>query len=105
MTIAHVTNMDMVSFDPETLHQATSNTISMIKGTVSNVIDHVYPFLHWIHQLIVGIVTMLIIIAFVFVIIKGIHYVRHEEATLKLDSLFANIRTAANQSVTERTES
>jgi hypothetical protein len=106
MTIAHVTNMDMVSFDPETLHQATSNTISMIKGTVSNVIDHVYPFLHWIHQLFVGIVITLIIIAFAFVIIKCIHYVRHEEATLKLDNLFANIRTTAtNQPVLEQTES
>jgi hypothetical protein len=62
----------------------------------ARVIDHVYPFLHWIHKLFVGIVITLIIITFAFVIIKCIHYVRHEEATLKLDNLFANIRTTAN---------
>ena len=45
LALAHVTNIDMVTLDLEMLVHVATSTVSAIRITVINVIDHVYPFL------------------------------------------------------------
>ena len=67
LALAHVTNIDMVTLDSEMLVHAATSTVSAIRTTVSNVIDHVYPFLTWINRIFCFVIITVIIITMLFI--------------------------------------
>jgi hypothetical protein len=80
LSMAHMSNIDMVTLDSEMLMQAASTTVSTVRNTVKSVINQVYPFLAWIHK-IICIAIIAIIVVFILVISLRIYNIFQERKT------------------------
>jgi hypothetical protein len=70
LSMAHMTNADMVTFDSEMLVYTASSTISTVRDTVKTVISNVYPFLTWLHKLFCVLTIIVLIIIIVIISFK-----------------------------------
>ena len=105
LALAHVTNIDMVTLDSETLVHAASNTVTAIRTTVGNVISHVYPFLTWIYKIfcVLTFIVACIIILFIAFKLWNCAQKRRTEANILKFVETLNTHTNKNESNVDET--
>ena len=105
LALAHVTNIDMVTLDSETLVHAASNTVTAIRTTVGNVISHVYPFLTWIYKIfcVLTFIVVCIIILFIAFKLWNCAQKRRTEANILKFVETLNTHTNKNESKVDET--
>ena len=96
IALAHVTNIDMVTLDSEMLVHAVTSTVSAIRTTVSNVIDHVYPFLTWISRIFCFVIATVIIITMLFIGCKIWLYMQKRKTNANILQFVETLNTGNN---------
>jgi hypothetical protein len=100
LTIAKMTNTDMVSLDEDLMADAARSTIYNVRKMVDTVIDHVYPFFSWVYKLIIGAIITVIIILILIIVLKIMNTVKHKHIKKNVHEFLNQL----NETIEEATE-
>ena len=97
LAFAHVTNIDMVTLDTETLKNAASSSVSAIKSSVTTVISHVYPLVEWLHKTICAIVIILLLIIIIIIGVKMLNCIQEKKKEKNILRLVESLNTTTKK--------
>ena len=92
LTLTHATGADLVALDTEMLTQAATGTVTMVNTAITSVISILYPFLNWIHKIIISIIVIVSLIVVVIIIVRIQKYRKQRQTNEKLTTLLNVMR-------------
>jgi hypothetical protein len=103
LSMAQMTNTDMVTVDTEMIAQAAINTVATVKDAVDSVISNAYPFLMWIHKLISLAIITIIVVIIIIVGIRIYQYTGKQRTGKNIAKFLASVKTSeqANNQTTQ----